>query len=303
MKKIIIFLALLYSTFSLHAATLTDPVVNLGTIAYSTSTPGVWVFASNNLAQGGITKSSGADAAWSGESYTPFNATNLLNRGHAKYAHIKQTTQNPPEVDDPNCGKLTVTDIKVYTSSGQYLYRAFPKSGGNPVTITGYANGIYFPFVATVTPYAGKGTCTITQTYTGWFCFAEGDSADPGDSAYTPFSITFSVTLVTPGGGVVLEHDDDASLNFGTLCRANQAQTLTITPAGTVEGPNVACPVSADITSDSFTVSSSSSTSFSVALPNTITLSSGNTDLSVTDTTSSCSGGCSVGAGDLPVLV
>lgn len=296
MKKLIVFLALVFGLLGgyIYAATLTDPVVDLGTITYTSSTLGVWTFTvtgGNSSTMSG----SGTGATWTGGVYTPLHVADLQKYGTAKYAHVRVDLQSPDAYTDSNCGTLAITNIYVKPPYGG-VYSSFPKKSGNPTYINGYQNGdIYFSFTATVTPLPDKGTCTITKTYPNFVHFAEGSSSEP-TSGYQDSNITFSVTLVMPET-TTFSHDEDAALNFGTICRFGQAQTLTITPAGTVGGPNVACPVSADISSDSFTVSSASATSISVSLPSTVTLNNGGNSLSVTNLTSSCSGGCSVGAG------
>lgn len=278
---------------SVHAATLTDPVVNLGTITYTSSTPGTRTF---NITTGGSPTGKTYSASSSGDgtvtesvSYTGLVATNLKKYGQAKYAHIRLLEQNPtPPPDD--CGTLTITNLQVKT--GYPDHASFGKSGGNPSTISGYTNGIFFPFVATVTPTPNKGNCTITQTYS-IFRFAEGGAAEPADSEYQPFSITFSITLITPVSA--FEHDTGASLDFGTFCKSSQTQTLTVTTAGAAGSHSTLCSPT-NVSADSFTVTLPTSTNFSVSLPSqAVDISNGQNKVLVNNFTSSCDGGgCTV---------
>ncbi len=261
MKKIPFFIIFLLCTGWAQAATLTSPVIDLGTVTYTSSTPGTCSFTISGGDVWGIASATGECAAVTGTSYTAFNATNMKNYGTAKFVHIRLDDQNPlPHTD--TCGTLTITNLQV--KQGYADYFNFPKKSGNPTSIRDYENGVFFPFVATIEPGANQGRCTITQTY-NIFRFAEGNASEPTSSAYSPFSITFSITLVTPGNS--LEHDENAALNFGTFCKATQTQSLTILPNGNVGTSSMVCPASADISADSFTFNSAQATSFSVSVP------------------------------------
>ncbi len=274
-----------------YAATLTSPVIDLGTVTYTSSTPGTCLFSISGGTTWSVASATGECAAATGTSYTAFNATNMQNYGTSKYVHIRLDDQNPTPPAD-NCGTLTITNLQV--KQGYADHFPFSKKGGNPTSIRDYPNGIFFPFVATIEPVANKGRCTITQTY-NIFRFAEGSSTEPSSSAYSPFNITFSITLVTPGNS--LEHDENATLNFGTFCKASQTQNLTILPNGTVATSSTVCPASADISADSFTFKSSQASSFSVAVPSTpVTLTNPitGTTLQVSNFQPSCTSSCTV---------
>ena len=290
MKKILLLSLLLFcEIYSTQAATLADPVVDLGTVTYTSSNPGACSFSVTGGADWGISATSGGCAVPTGTSYDGLVATDLKSYGQAKYAHIRIDQQSPtPTVDDPNCGKMAIANMEAKPGYGAYAN--FAKKGGNPSVINGYPNGIFFPFIATVEPYPNRGRCTLTQTYTV-LRFAEGSSREPASSEYTPFSITFSVTLITPGA--VFTHDNGAALDFGTFCQSSQTQTLTITTAGTAGSSSTLCPP-ANISADSFTVIMSDSSLFSVSLPSqAIDMSGGQNTVVVNNFTSSCdNGGC-----------
>lgn len=289
MKKVIIFLALLYSTFSLYAATLVGtPRIDFGTAVYGSGGKGLIIInvkTNPNSAINTVTTSgSGYIKDWQANyQVAPIQFTGM-NKKTNKYLYFQLSSQTYT-IQTPGCGEIYLENVGIDNYGNQYKRYNIK----NENALTQAEDGIFLAAEMSLTSYTGNGTCTISGDIP--FQYEE----TPGTASnWITANMEVSFTLQAPFS---FTHDDDAFLNFGTLCRANQAQTLTITPAGTVGGPNVACPVSADISSDSFTVSSSGATSFSVALPNTITLSSGNNNLSVTDTTSSCSGGCSVGAG------
>jgi hypothetical protein len=297
MKKILgIFLLILFiAGHNLYAANVTSPVVDLGTITYTSSTPGVHTFTvtatGSSYPGSSYSLTDTGDGTATGGTYTAFNVTNLATYGAAKYAHIRLSQQDPiPVAYSQNCGTLAITDLKVTTRTGQSPdHASFAKRGGNPITIKGYENGIYFPFIATVTPLSGKGMCTITQTYS-IFSFSEGGPAEASlIYDYIPFSITFSVTIITPRDA--LEHNTNAALNFGTFCKSTtQNQSLIVNADGSVGAHSMVCdPTPATISADSFTVNLSSAPSYSVNLPATASLNGSNGgELTVSNFTTSC---------------
>ena len=297
MKKIVLFFILLTSVIHLNAATLTDAVVDLGTILYTTATPSAWTFTVTGGTSSNTTYS-GTGANYTAGSYTAFNATDLEKyTGSSKYAHVRLDTQTPDSYDDPNCGTLTITNLEAKLGYG--VYANFAKKNSKPPVINGYPDGIFFPFHASVVPYAGKGTCTITKTYAIGH-FAEGSSNEPPSSAYAPFNITFSVTLITQA--TEFSHDANAKLDFGTLCTSSQQQTLTVSPTGQATGP--VCGSGTNISADSFTFRSSSANSVSVTLPASATLSNGSGgQLTVNNFTSSCVGSCALTNNQLTITV
>lgn len=300
MKKIALFFIFLMQAFFLRAATLTSPVVDLGTLTYVASTPSAWTFTitgGNSYTMSG----NGTGATWAGGLYSPFHVTDLKKYGQAKYAHVRVDSQAPTPHEDPNCGTITVTNIQVKPGGG--VYGLFPKKSGNPTYITNYQDGnIYFSFAATVTALPNKGTCTVTKTYGNFVHFAEGSSNEP-TSDYQDCDITFSVTIVTPETAT-LSHDNDAHLNFGTLCRSGQAQTITVSPNGTVTSSNVLCSPNA-VSADSFTFHSTAVSTAAVSLPaSSITLSNGSGGtLTVDNFQSSCTGSCALVNNDLSFTV
>ncbi len=292
MKKILGFLLILFiAGNNLHAANVTSPVVDLGTITYTSSTPGVHTFTVTatgsplgrsygiaNAGDGNVTKGT----------YTSFNATNLAVFGQAKFIHIRLSQQDPvPVAYSQDCGTLAITDLQVKT--GYPEHSSFAKSGTS-LSPRDYPQGLYFPFTATVTPLAGKGACTLTQTYS-IFSMSEGKTAKEDSLIYDyiPFSITFSVTIVTPRDA--LEHNTNAALNFGTFCKSTtQNQSLSVNADGSVGAHSMVCdPTPATISADSFTVNLSSAPSYSVNLPATASLNGSNGgELTVSNFTTSC---------------
>ena len=134
--------------------------------------------------------------------------------------------------------------------------------------------------------------------------FAEGASAPSSDSGYTLVDFTFNVTLITDGD--TLEHDTNASLNFGTIPSSGVSRTITVRPNGSGTCAGAGCVVPMDISADSFTFHSTSASSVTVGLPpnNTVQLSDGAGHyLSVNDFTSSCNGSCTMTNPDLTFTV
>lgn len=298
MRKFLLFFILLTLSVWIKAATITDPVVDLGTLTFSTSTPGAWSFTATNHSTGAISKQSGTDAIWTGASYTPFNATNLKNYVQARFVYVKVDGKNPPTYSS-DCGEISITGLSVYYNNTNFeLKRQLSKTKTNPGSLLSPFNaGFYLAFNATVTPVAGKGTCTLTYPLSGWFKYTESSASwdDVPDADFIPVNLTFSITLITEGNSFT--HDKNATLNFGTFCKASQTQNLTIRPNGTVAASSTVCPASADISADSFTFKSSQASSFSVAVPSTpVTLTNpitGST-LQVTNFQPSCTSSCTV---------
>ena len=297
MKRFLFLLLLLLPCIG-QAATATPPVVDLGTLTFIVDPPTAWTFSVTNHASGTITQS-GTGANWTGGNYTPFNLTGMQNLGHARYVYVKINGQNPTELDDSNCGKLAITGMSVYyNNASYYLKRQLNKTkGNNPSLASPYTGGFYIAFTATVTPYANKGTCTLTQSLPSWFSYVESSSAwnKVNDADFIPVNLTFSITLITQGTSV--EHDANAALNFGTFCLSSQTQTLTLSPSGSVTGSSMVCPPSADLSADSFTFKSSQASTFSVGVPsspvNLTNAVTGDT-LQVTNFTPSCSTSCTL---------
>ena len=235
MKKILLFFILLAFATWAKAATITDPVVDLGTLTYTTDTPGAWSFVSTNHAAGNVSKQSGTGANWTGASYTPFNATNLKNYGQARYVYVKIDGKTPSTYTT-DCGTISITELSVYYNNSNFeLKRQLNKTKGNPGALASpFTNGFYLAFNATVTPVAGKGTCTITYPLSSWFKYVESSAAwdRVPDPDFISVNLTFTITLITPGTS--LEHNTGAALNFGTFCASSSTtQTFTVPPTGT----------------------------------------------------------------------
>ena len=304
MEKFLLLFILFALTPWLRAASATDPIVDLGTLAFSTDNPAVWTFQQQARDQitsfktDNITQLSGTGATWTRGTYTPFNLTGLQKRNKSRYVFLKSLGQNPDPLYDPTCGTLAITNIKLHTLSDYYTARQLDKTNGNSPQLYNFQNGFYIAFDAAVTALAGKGTCTLTQTLAGWLSYAESGgkqgTTPPDPSEYASVNFTFTITLITEGTS--LEHDEGAALNFGTFCRSTQTQTLTVPPAGNAQkDSSMLCPLSMDVSADSFTFKSSQASTFSVNFPQpTITLSGPGNNVQVSNFTSSCSNSCTL---------
>lgn len=167
----------------------------------------------------------------------------------------------------------------------------------NPSTSSTYSSYTYKNSSSTLSIYLG-GDVQLTQ-FNGTTCTISGTISDAvgwstkKNSGYTNLSVDVSITIM---GGNSLEHDTNASLDFGTFCASNSSQTLTVAPA---TGTNsTICPQTAT-SADSFTFTSSGVSSFNVSFPASVTLTGSNGgSATVTNLTSSCpSNVCSVSSG------
>ncbi len=279
MKKILLFLGVLWVPFCAYGVpTVTSPSLDLGTITYTTSPFRTYTFSVTDHSQGTVTASSDTGEWDENYTYTPFNMTAMDN--HSDSVHIELSQAQGNEIYGPNnCGKISVTNMTLNAdhSTSSPDARDIPKQNRNRFR-SPFTNGFYIVFTATVTPYSFTGTCDIGGTVNTlhWV-----DASDEGS-----VDISVSVHLEASEG---LAHDDNAALNFGTFCSsADQPQSLTVTPSGTIGASTAVCPVSG-VSADSFTFTSYSATSFTVTLPTSTTLHGPDpSGLEVNSFTSSC---------------
>lgn len=178
-----------------------------------------------------------------------------------------------------SCGVINITGMSI---NGATMRNYKVTSSTNLYDLP---NGIFISMTAS---FSGTPTssCTISGAIEG-VTLQYKNSNNQNQGTWQNANIMVSLDISVPN---YLEHDTGAKLNFGSFCRSNQVQTLTITPAGTAGSSSVVCSVSNDISADSFTFTSSDlSTSFSVNLPTSpITLTNGTDNLSVSNFTPSC---------------
>lgn len=169
-----------------------------------------------------------------------------------------------------SCGRVTISNIHTTGGANTADKQA---STNSPAT---------FPIGATLTldSFVSSTPCTIQETFsaamTGSNLWGSKDA-----------SLTIRVQIIP---NMAVSHDS-AALNFGTICRSTtQQQVLTIAPDGGVSGTYV-CPTQ-NTSADSFTVTGNIGQSFYVTLPNTVTITNGSTNLTVSNLTSSCTNNC-----------
>lgn len=289
MKKALVFFLLLFLPIGLRATDITPPVLDLGTITYTSvtnNTQTVFTAATSSSAQAITVSGDGVNSP--GPTYTGFNLRNMAY-GSSKKVFIKVVTS--PGSISTDCGTITVTDMSVQPNSVFAGPKTISKTSGGR-GMSGFTNGFFPTLTATVTPGSARGTCTISGQFTGAVMFAEGSATPTSDSQYTPVDFSFSVTLVTPGAS--FSHNAGAYLDFGTIPAASSAWTITMSANGNPGScTGSGCVVPAGMSADSFTFSDANNTSFTVTLPSSpITLEGGASTLTVSNFTSDCTSTC-----------
>lgn len=179
----------------------------------------------------------------------------------------------PFEVTTSTCGKITITNIT---------------TEGGETTANKWRN-----FASTVT-FALGGTLTFNYITATAPCYIQGTISNafqhrPSQiGSWTKSSIQVKVYVIPH---MALAHETSAALDFGTICSAEHQQTLTVSPNGNTSSSNLICPIE-NTRPDSFIVTGNIGQSFSVGLPNSITITSGSNSLNVSNIASSCTNNC-----------
>ena len=286
MKKLILKFLLLFLIINSYAANMpTSPSLNMGTAIYVTDNSGVANVSITNY-QGNVT-TSGAGPLGSLTGYAATGAvfTNISR----KRIDIEIQGGNSGTVQG-SCGTINVSNISINGGTTA----SFSKND-----IKDLSNGISFSMVASFSGIPTQ-SCTISGPING-VTFRYKDTNNGNQGTWVPNNnITVSLNLLLPNR---FEHDNGAKIDFGTFCRSNQTQTLTVTSAGTEGSSSVACH-SGTVSADSFTLNTAaSSVSFSVTLPTSATLSNGVDNLTVNNFTSSCGNNCMTSNGSATFTV
>ena len=179
----------------------------------------------------------------------------------------------PFEVTTSGCGTVTITDIT--TTDGET----------SADKLRNFASTVTFPLGGTLT------FNSITATAP---CYIQGSVSNAFKhrpsliGSWTNASIQVKVYVIPH---MTLEHETSAALDFGTICSADHQQTLTVAPDGSTSSSNLICPIE-NTRPDSFIVTGNIGQSFSVNLPNSITITSGSNNLNISNITSSCTNNC-----------
>lgn len=181
-------------------------------------------------------------------------------------------SSTPATITGPgNCGVISIGDFRT-TGNG---------------TSASAREASTFPLGATLTlnSFTGSSGCTISGTVSNHVQYKLSSSSN-----WTNLPVTITV-YIAPHMSVA--HDANAVLNFGNICQSGSQQTVTVRPDGTATSTNAQCPVT-NVSADSFTVTGNVGQSFSVSLPSSFSINSGNNDLSVTALTPSCATSCAL---------
>jgi hypothetical protein len=252
-----------------------NPTVDFGIINYLYNGAGfgqVTISDSGTPSTGGagyIMNQSGGSAGTVG-----FSINFLENLLGGRNITLTTKTDSYTTQQSASCGQVTISNIHTTGGANTASKQA---STNSPAT---------FPIGATLTldSFVSSSPCTIQETFsaamTGSNLWGSKDA-----------SLTIRVQIIP---NMAVTHDS-AALNFGTICRSTtQQQVLTIAPDGGVSGTYV-CPTQ-NTSADSFTVTGNIGQSFNVNLPNTVTISNGSTNLTVSNLTPSCSSNCQLTA-------
>ncbi|MBR4508329.1 MAG: DUF4402 domain-containing protein [Elusimicrobiaceae bacterium] len=181
----------------------------------------------------------------------------------------------PFEVQTSGCGKITITNLT--TTNGDTSDEKW----------RGFSSTLDFPL---------GGTLTFNEITATAPCYIQGTISNAyrhrpsGLGSWTNASIKVKVYVVPH---MALVHDDNASLNFGTICSAPHQQTITIAPNGAVSPTNLFCSAQ-NTSADTFTITGNNGQTFNVDLPSSVVITSGSNSLNVTNLTPSCLNNCAL---------
>ena len=179
----------------------------------------------------------------------------------------------PFEVETSGCGKITITNLT--TTEGNTTDDKWRN----------FASTVSFPL---------GGTLTFDSITAIEPCYIQGTILDAyqhrpsGIGSYKKESIYVKVYVVPH---MALVHDDNASLNFGTICSAQHQQTITIAPDGSIISSGLICSTQ-NTSADAFTITGNNGQSFDVTLPSSVIITNGSNNLNVTNLTPSCLNNC-----------
>lgn len=262
----------------------TYPTIQFGSISYgssvSTGKNSVTVSPSGTVSAagtGGIVTQTGGSAGTAA-----FKSTNVLEL----LVNVRVASASPQTISTPGCGSITVNNFVLAGSLNLLTLTFLLGSAETTVGATMTVNN--------VTGY----NCTISGTVNGTLAY----STLAGDTnPNTPLNVNVSVNILPPP--LTLKHDDGSALNFGTLCRGNVTQTITVSSAGTAAGSNLVCPAQG-YSADQFKVNGYSGASFSVSSVNSVQLTnaSDGTKLTVDNFVPSCSSNCVISSNGSYIL-
>ena len=281
MKKLISIFSLLLLVINAYTAVTisVEPALNMGTAIYVTDNSGKATVSITNYKTGAISTTNGGPLG-SLTGTDAIGAKFSTGTGYKKYIYVYLTADQGSV--SGSCGTINVTNMRINQGGLTPGQRYYKITGVD--TLADLPNGLFITMDAS---FSGTPTqsCTISGPITG-VTFKYKNSQNANQGTYQDANINVSLDLVIPN---YFEHDNGAKIDFGTFCRSNQTQTLTVTSAGTEGSSNYVCH-SGSVSADSFTLSTaSSSVSFSVTLPTSpITLSNGVDTLTVNNFTSSC---------------
>lgn len=250
-----------------------------GTVTYTTDNTGVRTITVVAHQTQNIGQISGSGNMYSPDLNVKRAIITIDNLGTTAQKHIdlRINTTGTADVSSAGCGTVRISNLLLENASTTFLNKSVSKSSNRYNSRP--AGTVQLISVDSVS------TCTISGVVPGAFGWKLHE-----DSTYNNEDIGVSLTVI---GATSLDHDSGAELNFGTFCRSGQEQSLTITSAGTAESATMVCPATGEISADSFTFHNPDPISFSVSFPASSSLTNGNGDtLTVTNFTSSCSGGC-----------
>lgn len=263
-RKFLFFFCLLITATSVHAAT-EPPTIDFGTVYYCPDGEGAQTVAVSDASAvttkgtgGGIDSQSGGAA---GTTQIDKSIWQLLSTSYfyTKKAETRTTS---------GCGG-SVTLSNTTTEGGKESASASPFSGSN------FNVGADL----TINSFDSNTNCTLTDTFSGILSFKIGSGST------TPLNLKYTVTIIPTAK---LAHHNGSALNFGTLCRSNSQQTITIAYDGTVSSSSVSCPVTGDVSADVFDVVAPTGFAYNISVDNSTTLSNGTDTLTVSGLTPSC---------------
>lgn len=279
MKKFLLTTAICLLSITGQALKITTyPTINFGNISYSSDFAGkntVTVSPSGTVSTGGTggiaTQSGGAAGT------AAFESTSLTEA----LVNVRVVLTAPQTITTPGCGSITISNLVLNGSL-------------NLLTLTFLLGAAQTTVGASMSVNSLSGyNCTISGALSGALAYSTllGDT-----NPNTPLNVNVSVFIQPPP--LTLAHTGGTKLNFGTLCRnASGTQTLTVSPAGTASGTNLACAAQG-VSADQFRITGYNGASFSVNMPASaqLTNSADETKLTLDQFTPSCSSGCVIGS-------
>lgn len=249
-----------------YAASAAAPTIDFGTVYYCPDNAGtktIVVPDSGTITTsgtGGIVSQSGGAAGT-----TQIKKSGLIEFFQSSYFFTKKSETRTTN----GCGG-SVTLSNTTTEGGAEEASAGIFSGSN------FNVGAHL----TINSFNSSTSCTLTDTFSGILSFRVGSSGSA-----TALNLSYRVTIIP---AAKLSHHNGSALNFGTLCRSNSQQTITIAPNGTISSSSVSCPVTGDISADAFDVVAPTGFAYNISVDSSTTLSSGSNTLTVSGLTPSC---------------